>query len=131
MRSRLAVGSLLFAVVFATAALASRDRRPPPQAAAVHLAVPTRIRPTFVQDAVLFVHDDAKMGRGEPYTTVRLFNPGEGPGETIASFHCIPRQAPVSSKFRVETRPNTELGFGCVLVEYQFAGDPEAHGVPT
>ncbi len=131
MRSRFAVGLLLITAVFTSAALASGDRRPSRQAAAVYLWEPTLIGSTFVQGPVLFVHDDAKMARGEPCTTVRLFNPGEGPGETIASFHCIPRQAPVSNKFRVETRPNTELGFGCVLVEYQFAGDPEAHGVPS
>ena len=131
MRSRFAVGLLLITAVFTSAALASGDRRPSRQAAAVYLWEPTLIGSTFVQGPVLFVHDDAKMARGEPCTTVRLFNPGEGPGETIASFHCIPRRAPVLNKFRVETRPNTELGFGCVLVEYQFAGDPEAHVVPT
>src|SRR6185503_12239761 len=92
---------------------------------------PTLIGSTFVQGPVLFVHDDARMARGEPCTTVRLFNPGEGPAETIASFHCIPRQASAPKVFRLETRPNTEWGFGCVLVEYQFAGDREAHGVPT
>jgi hypothetical protein len=36
----------------------------------------------------------------------------------------------VVSRFTLRTRPNTELGFGCVLTEYQFAGDQEGHGVP-
>jgi len=131
MRSRLAVSSLLLTVVFATAALASGDRRPSRQWAAFYLFAPTLIGSTIVQGPVLFVHDDAKMARGEPCTRVQLFNPGEGPGETIASFHCIPRQTTAPKTFRIQTRPNTELGYGCVLVEYQFAGDPEAHGVPT
>lgn len=131
MRSRLAVGLLLMTVVFATAALASGDRRPSRQWAAVYLFEPTLIGSTIVQGPVLFVHDEAKMARGEPCTSVQLFNPGEGPAETIASFHCIPRQARAANRFRIQTRPNTELGFGCVLVEYQFAGDREAHGVPT
>src|SRR5262245_64669816 len=111
MRSRFVVGSLRIAAVFTSAALASGDRRPSRQAAAVYLWEPTLIGSTIVQGPVLFVHDDAKMARGEPCTTVRLFNPGEGPGETIASFHCISRQAPVLNKFRVETRPTPEIGF--------------------
>src|SRR6476660_674387 len=122
MRSRFAVGSLLMTVVFATAVLASGDRRPSRPWATISL---------FAPGPVLVVHDDAKMARGEPCTTVQLFNPGEGPAETIASFHCIPRQAKAPKMFRIQTRPNTEMGYGCVLVEYQFAGDPEAHGVPT
>jgi len=28
------------------------------------------------------------------------------------------------------TEPNVRDGFGCVLTSYQFAGDPEVHGVP-
>ncbi len=131
MRSRLVVGSLLITVVFGTCVLASGDRRPSRQWAAVYLSEPTLIGSTIVQGPVLFVHDEAKMVRGEPCTSVQLFNPGEGPAETIASFHCIPRQARVSNRFRIQTRPNTSLGYGCVLVEYQFAGDREAHGVPT
>jgi hypothetical protein len=130
MRSRFAVGLLLMTVVFATAALASGDRASR-QWAAVYLSEPTLIGSTIVQGPVLFVHDDAKMARGEPCTTVQLFNPGEGPSETIASFHCIPRQTKAPPTFRIQTRPNTEMGFGCVLVEYQFAGDPEAHGMPS
>lgn len=131
MRSRLLVGSVLVIAIFATGALASGDRTPWRQWAAVYLSEPTLIGSTIVQGPVLFVHDEGKMARGEPCTTVQLFNPGEGPAETIASFHCIPRPARAPNRFRIKTRPNTELGYGCVLVEYQFAGDREAHGVPT
>jgi hypothetical protein len=49
----------------------------------------------------------------------------------VAAFHCIPTPRKAVGKFTVRTRPNTALGFGCVLTEYQFAGDVEAHGVPT
>ena len=130
MLSRFAVGLLLITAVFTSAALASGDHASQ-RWAAVFLSEPTLVGSTIVQGPVLFVHDDAKMARGEPCTTVQLFNPGEGPSETIASFHCLPRQAKAPRTFRIQTRPNTELGFGCVLVEYQFAGDPEAHGMPS
>jgi hypothetical protein len=131
MRSRLFVTSVLLTALFAVGALASGDRTPWRQWATVYLSEPTLIGSTIVQGPVLFVHDEGKMARGEPCTSVRLFNPGEGPAETIASFHCIPRPARAPNTFTIKTRPNTELGYGCVLIEYQFAGDREAHGVPT
>jgi hypothetical protein len=61
---------------------------------------------------------------------VYLLEPGKKLGEPIASFHCIPTRRAVVEKFTVTTRPNDALGFGCVLTEFQFAGDAEGHGVP-
>lgn len=133
MRARLFVGfTLMIAVLTAGAFATSGDRvGPSRQWAAVFLSEPTLIGSTIVQGPVLFVHDEAKMARGEPCTSVQLFDPGEGPAEEIASFHCIPRARSVVATFTIRTRPNTEYGFGCVLTEYQFAGDSEAHGVPA
>ena len=59
-----------------------------------------------------------------------LVEPTKGPAEEIASFHCIPTPRKVVHKFTITTRPNAALGFGCVLTEFQFAGDSEGHGVP-
>jgi hypothetical protein len=99
------------------------------QWAVVYLAEPTLIGSTIVQGPVIFTHDDERMARGEPCTTVQLLEPAKGPLEEIASFHCIPRSAPAPHRFTIKTRPNTKMGYGCVLTEYQFAGDGEAHGV--
>ena len=100
------------------------------QWAVVYLHEPTLIGSTIVQGPVIFTHDEGKMTRGEPCTTVQLFEPGLGPAEPIASFHCTPiRRSPVTT-FTLRTRPNTQDGIGCVLTEYQFAGDSEGHGVP-
>jgi hypothetical protein len=101
------------------------------QWAVVYLAEPTLVGSTIVQGPVLFTHDDIKMARGEPCTTVHLFDPARGPIEEVASFHCVPVPRPAVRKFTLRTQPNVELGFGCVLTEYQFAGDNEGHGVPT
>jgi hypothetical protein len=132
MRSRLLLGSILMVAVLTAGTVASGDRIVSPrQWAAVFLTEPTLVGSTIVQGPVLFVHDDARMARGEPCTSVQLFNPGEGPAEEIASFHCIPRARAAVRTFTIRTRPNTEYGFGCVLTEYQFAGDTEAHGVPA
>jgi len=100
------------------------------QQAVTYLAEPTLIASTIVQGPVRFVHDDRRMSRGEPCTSVYLVEPGKGRGEEIASFHCISRERKSVGKFTVRTRPNLELGFGCILTEYQFAGDTEGHGVP-
>jgi hypothetical protein len=71
------------------------------------------------------------MARGEPCTSVFIFEPlKNGPAEELTSFHCIPRQRSVVKAFTLRTKPNTELGFGRILTEYQFAGDSEGHGVP-
>ena len=131
MRSRLLFGSMLMVAVLATGAVASGDGAGRSrQWAAIFLTEPTLIGSTIVQGPVLFVHDDAMMARGEPCTSVQLFNPGEGPSEEIAAFHCIPKARSAVHTFTIRTRPNTDYGFGCVLTEYQFAGDTEAHGVP-
>jgi len=131
MRAPFRIGVVLAVVAFTMAAVAASGDAPGRrQWAAVYLEQPTLIGSTFVQGPVVFVHDDGKMARGEPCTGVLLFEPGIGPSEEIASFHCTPVRRPVANRFRVTTRPNTELGFGCVLTEYQFAGDAEGHGVP-
>jgi hypothetical protein len=101
-----------------------------PQWAIAYLTEPTLIGSTVVEGPVLFVHDERRMARGEPCTSVRLFEPGIGPAEEIATFRCIPTPRRKAAKFTVTTRPNNALGYGCVLTEFQFAGDREGHAVP-
>jgi hypothetical protein len=128
----MALGLLLLVGFAVPATVDSSDGRTSARRwAAVYLAEPTLIGSTIVQGPVLFVHDDLRMARGEPCTTVKLFDPARGPIEEIAAFHCIPTPRQVVNTFTVTTRPNTELGYGCVLTEYQFAGDAEGHGVPA
>ncbi len=128
MASRILVAAFLFAGVLTAQDGASARAR---QWAVAYLAEPTLVGSTIVQGPVLFVHDDAKMARGEPCTSIRLFDPEKGPAEELVSFHCIPKTRPVAARFTVTTKPNVELGFGCILTEYQFAGDAEGHGVPV
>ena len=128
--SKFVVMSLLLFVSAVTMSATGHSSTGGRQWAVVYLEQPTRIGSTIVQGPVLFTHDDARMARGEPCTTVELFEPGKGPSEAIASFHCIPVRRPVVRTFTIRTRPNTEDGLGCLLTEYQFAGDAEGHGVP-
>lgn len=131
MRSRILVGASLLVGVLGVGTIATNGDGGAPvrQWAIASLTEPTLIGSTIVEGSVLFTHDDAKMARGEPCTTVYLFEPTKGPAEEIASFHCIPKSRKIVHKFTITTRPNA-LGFGCVLTEYQFAGDSEGHGVP-
>ena len=132
MRSRIFLTTCVFVAVFVAGTVATSDhgRGATRQWAVVYLAEPTLIGSTIVQGPVLFTHDDAKLARGEPCTTVRLFEPATGPDEEIASFHCMPVSRKIVHAFTLRTRPNTEMGLGCVLTEYQFAGETEGHGVP-
>lgn len=128
MRSRILIklGMAALAVVGLAAASQPATRR----SAIVYIADPTLIGTTFVVGPVVFTHDDGKMTRGEPCTTVHLFDPAKGRAtEQIASFHCIPTRGATASKFTLRTRPSS-LGYGCVLTSYQLAGDAEVHGVP-
>jgi hypothetical protein len=126
------VAALFVAAALGSGAPAAGDARRVAlrQSATVFIAEPTLIGNTIVSGPVLFVHDDGGMARGEPCTSVRLVDPATGPTEEIAAFHCIPRRGPIVRRFTLTTKPHVNLGYGCVLIAYQFAGDPEIHGVP-
>ena len=99
MRSRIIVGSL---VVFAGLAVASVSRSaadPVVKWAAINLTDTTVIAGAFVSGPVVFVHDDAKMARGLPCTSVHRFVPGKGPGEELIAFHCKPRWGEAPGQF--------------------------------
>src|SRR5438045_3484215 len=101
MRSRILVGTSFLAGLLAVATVATYGDggSPTHQSAIVYLTEPTLIGSTIVEGPVLFTHDSAKMARGEPCTTIYLFEPGNRPVEEIASFHCIPRLRKVAHKF--------------------------------
>jgi hypothetical protein len=132
MRTRTLASVSLLIVALGSGLLASADRveRGTLQSAVVYLTSPTLIGSTIVEGPVMVVHDAARMARGEPCTSIRLFDPRSGPLEEVASFHCIPRSGTVKRQFTITTEPNNIDGYGCVLTAYQFASDPEIHGVP-
>jgi hypothetical protein len=130
MRTRSLAAALLLVGATTVAFAARGDGSPVRQWAITYLRQPTLIGSTIVQGPVMFVHDNNRMARGEPCTTVQLVDPTLGPIEEIAAFHCIPTVRPFVRTFTIHTRLNTELGYGCVLTEYQFAGGKEGHAVP-
>ncbi len=87
-----------------------------------------RVNGRYVAGPVLIVHDEKKMANGEPCTTFYRFDPVYGPKEELVSFHCIPRHAArvdATTLKTILTEPGVKT-----LVEYQIAGDDEAHGIP-
>lgn len=98
------------------------------QSSIVNFVDTVMVHKRFIAGPVLIVHDDAKMARGEPCTTFYRFDPAEGPKEELVSFHCLPRRGDKAAKTTlsiVSDDPGIKR-----LVEYQIAGDTEAHGVP-
>ena len=127
MRSRMMVVLLLVLAFLPLSTTGTAN--PAAKWAAVRLTEPTLIGDSYAMGPVLFEHDDARMARGEPCTVVYQFEPGKGPTRPIASFHCTPKYGK-SAPDRFAMSISRDARGNCVLREYQFAGDSEAHGVP-
>ena len=94
-------------------------------------AKPTLIAGGVATGTVVFEHDDDRMAKGEPCTTVFAVDPAtQERGRVIVEFMCTPRERPVASKFEAICA-RASIDGSDLLVEYQFAGDREAHGVPV
>ncbi|MDO8678177.1 MAG: hypothetical protein Q7R30_06390 [Acidobacteriota bacterium] len=129
MQSRILVATLALLASLVVGVAATKSAPDPVRKwAIVNLMEPTSIAGMFVSGSVMFVHDDARMARGEPCTGVYRFNPGQGPAEEIVSFHCKPRWGRAPQKFTASTARDP-MG-PRVLTEFQFAADEEAHRVP-
>ena len=133
MRSRIIVGSLLLLGVLAAGTIATSGDgvAPPRQWAITNFADPVRVTDRILMGPYLIVHDDAKMERGEPCTSFYRFDPAKGPQEEVVSFHCTPATRTIADRFTLIQSAQVEsLGVRRIM-EYQFAGDCEAHGIPT
>jgi len=129
MRSRIIVGIVALMAVAGVATLVAGDVGRDTQWTLTNFQDPVLVKDTVVMGPVLIVHDSVKMARGEACTTFYRFKPGVGKQEELVSFHCQPRAA---SPIESTTFSTVSSDVGCKrLVEYQIAGDSEAHGVPA
>jgi hypothetical protein len=105
------------------------------QSAFVHLTNPTLVDGHVLPEGgYLIVHDERKMANGEPCTSFFCFDAERGWSEVV-SFQCNPvDREPVDriTLTMVPTTPGEPGGTIAVdkLIEYQFAGETEGHGVP-
>src|SRR6266536_1260180 len=131
MVSRATVVSVLLVGALAPATFAmSGDKAPSHQSAIVTFEHPTWVARQMLIGTYLIVHDEDKMTQGEPCTALyRVVGTRALPLEQVVSFHCIPRDRKVVRNFTTTVVSNPTLGID-TLTEYQFAGDPEGHGVP-
>jgi hypothetical protein len=126
MRRNIFVGALLFVAVLAASALAVAPTR---RASVVRFLKPTIIARTPVIGTVVIEHDDARMARGEPCTTVYRYDAKhKARGDVIVGFMCTPKNRPLAKAFEA-TFNKSALGLD-VLTEYQLEGEAEGHGVP-
>ena len=131
MVSRAIVASVLLFGTLVTAPVAmSGDRAPGQQSAIVSFEHPTWVASQMLIGTYVIVHDENKMTRGEPCTALYRVGARARPLEEVVSFHCIPRERKVVSRFTTTVSVDPVLGID-TLSEYQFAGDSEGHGVPT
>jgi hypothetical protein len=133
MRSRIIVGSLLLLGVLAAGTIATSGDgvAPPRQWAIANFTDPVIVTDQILMGPYLVVHDDARMERGEPCTSFYRFDPVKGPQEEVVSFHCTPAYRKLVDRTTfTQTEKVASLGIARVT-EYQFAGDCEAHGIPT
>jgi hypothetical protein len=130
MRTRLYAGLSIIAVVIASIPVALAARAPV-HASRITFLEPTRVCGFYLMGDYVVVHDDGKMAEGKPCTTFYRTRAGEA--EAVVSFHCIPRQRSAVSQTTVTTMLAQGVSTATrtrVLLEYQLAGDKEAHGVP-
>ena len=125
MRTKYLIGAVLVVGALAASTLGAV---PTKRSAAVRFLKPTIVAGAFVLGTVVFEHDDAKMARGEPCTTVYRYKSESEVGEPIVSFMCIPRERPVATKFEATIRQ--AVSWPDRLTEYQIAGEHEGHGIP-
>jgi hypothetical protein len=131
MVSRVTVAAVLLlgTLVPATVAM-SGDRAPSRQSAVVRFARPTWVANRLLIGTYVIVHDEDKMARGEPCTALYFAGARTHPLEEAVSFLCIPRKRASVPRLSITLSSDPVLGID-TLTEYQFAGDPEAHGVPV
>jgi hypothetical protein len=129
--SIVAAGLLLATIGVTAAGTAAKHK----ETAIVHFTNPTLVAGQVLPEGeYLIAHDDDMMARGGPCTTIFCFDVQKGWTEVV-SFHCRPvarEKAGRTTLDMVVTTAEERANGGAVdkLIEYQFAGDTEGHGVP-
>lgn len=131
MKPQLVLAGLVLVGALAPATLATTEDR---SSSRHQTAIVTFDRPTWVATKILtgtyiIVHDDDQMIQGGPCTTLYRVGTRTHPLEEAVSFHCIPLERKTAPRFTTTVDSNPALGMD-TLLEYQFAGDSEGHGVP-
>lgn len=126
MRRKVFIGTVLVVGALAASTLGASPTR---RSAVVRFLNPTIIAGSFVMGTVVIEHDDDKMAKGEPCTTVYRYKSKTELGEPLVSFMCVPQDRPLATKF--EATLIQTVSWPDRLLEYQLPGENEGHGVPN
>jgi hypothetical protein len=136
MKRFLLITFTLGAVALVVGALASLVPAAPPvrEMAVVDIPDKTRLLKAELLGKYIFIHDDAKMSKGEPcfyvyqYSQDQSGKPEAKPENLVLSFHCLPVQRPKAVQVVLTYGVTAEGLFE--LREIQFADSVEGHRVP-
>ena len=96
------------------------------QATVVWFNQPVRIGNNILQGRYVIEHDNDRMAAGGPCTYIYRFEDQKTP---VVAFHCVHLDRAAGDKGTVVLHKGGD-GF-LHLDEFQFPGDPAAHGLPT
>lgn len=133
MHSKLLVGGLLMLSLVAARPAQAQTTEAAAGArkwAVIKINDPVKVGRRVLMGTYLVIHDDAKMAKGEPCTTIYRFDPKAGPKEQVVAFMCVPKNVLTQSTTTLAVVTDPVLGIAS-LQGYQFAADPELHGVPA
>lgn len=99
---------------------------PARQATVVWFQQPVRIGNNILQGRYVIEHDNDRMAAGGPCTYIYKFEDQKNP---VVAFHCLHLDREPGAKGTVVLHRGSD-GF-LRLDEFQFPGDPAAHGLPT
>jgi hypothetical protein len=99
---------------------------PARQATVVWFNQPVRIGNNILQGRYVIEHDNDRMAAGGPCTYIYRFEDQKTP---VVAFHCVHLDRATGDKGTVVLHKGGD-GF-LHLDEFQFPGDPAAHGLPT
>jgi hypothetical protein len=114
-----------------TLAATPQEPEPPPvrEYARVFFANPVKVGDRVLFGAYLIEHDNDRMARGRPCTYIYKANDLRLP---VVAFRCrhLHRAQRATSTITLRRLPDM-AGNGSELLEFQFAGSTDGHGVPT
>ena len=128
---RLTYALLLFAVMIFASALAQKGKAETARRdeAIVEFPETVKLLDVLLKGEYLMVHDEEKMAQGFPCFYIYTVKKGKQDA-LVVSFHCqhIDREKPDKFSVRLSNR-NSPFALREVL-ELQFAGSDDGHGVP-
>ena len=130
-RMILAIPLLLASLAFINAPAANRmTGNMPGEEAVVEFTELVKLQGVLLRGQYLILHDDAKMGAGEPCLYVYTMKEGKR-DKLVIALHCEPVQREKAKQFNVLLTPRNSAYTVREVREIQFAGFAKAHRIPS